>query len=161
MTENMDTGNGGENPAATEFKVQRDCVDRVSADRVRVRQSLVRSAEAAEIELRQGIIGVARGGDIEISQGATGLVLGSKVEISQGFARFVGSREVRLEQAGAMTVLANNVTVGPQSGVVFLLARTVDGDVRTLFDWRGALAFGAAFAVVASVLRLGRRHRGK
>jgi len=42
-----------------------------------------------------------------------------------------------------------------------LIARRVDGNVRTLLDWRGALAFGAAFGVVSSILRgrIGRRGR--
>jgi hypothetical protein len=37
--------------------------------------------------------------------------------------------------------------------VVFLLARRVEGPVRALFDWRGAIAFGAVAGLVASLLR--------
>ena len=37
-----------------------------------------------------------------------------------------------------------------------LIARKVEGDVRTLLDWRGAIAFGAAFGIIVSLFR-GRR----
>ena len=39
------------------------------------------------------------------------------------------------------------------TGVLLLIARRVEGDVRTLLDWRGALAFGAAFGVITSLFR--------
>jgi hypothetical protein len=34
-----------------------------------------------------------------------------------------------------------------------LIAGRVDGTVRPILDWRGALAFGVAFAVVSGILR--------
>jgi hypothetical protein len=40
---------------------------------------------------------------------------------------------------------------------MFLVARRVSGDMRVLFDWRGALAFGAAAGLVFAVLAKGRR----
>jgi hypothetical protein len=67
------------------------------------------------------------------------------------------AREVHLEQSIVRTVIANEVHADRTTGVLLLLARRVDGDVRTLLDWRGALAFGAAFGIVASLFRRGRR----
>ena len=37
---------------------------------------------------------------------------------------------------------------------MFLVARRVSGDVRVLFDWRGALAFGAVAGIVFGILQL-------
>jgi hypothetical protein len=54
-------------------------------------------------------------------------------------------------------VLARTVEVRPNTLTGFLVARTVNGDVRTLFDWRGAVAFGAAFAIVSRVIGAIRR----
>jgi hypothetical protein len=34
-----------------------------------------------------------------------------------------------------------------------LIAGRVEGNVRTLLDWRGAIAFGAAFGLVAGLVR--------
>ena len=55
---------------------------------------------------------------------------------------------MRIEQAVVRTVVANKVRFERTTGVLLLLARRVEGDVRVLLDWRGALAFGAAFGVV-------------
>ena len=49
--------------------------------------------------------------------------------------------------------MANTVKMGPTSGAFLVIARKVEGNVRTFVDWRGAIAFGAAFGIVASVLR--------
>jgi hypothetical protein len=35
-----------------------------------------------------------------------------------------------------------------------LIAQRVDGDVRALLDWRGAIALGAAFGLVAGIVRV-------
>jgi hypothetical protein len=50
-------------------------------------------------------------------------------------------------------MIANEIHVERTTGVFFLLARRVEGNVRTLLDWRGALAFGAAFGTVVSLFR--------
>jgi hypothetical protein len=55
------------------------------------------------------------------------------------------------------TVVANEFHAERTTGVLFLLARNVHGDVRTLLDWRGAVALGAAFGVVSSLMRRRRR----
>jgi hypothetical protein len=34
-----------------------------------------------------------------------------------------------------------------------LLARRVEGDIRPVLDWRGAVALGAVFAIVRAVFR--------
>ena len=60
---------------------------------------------------------------------------------------------MRIEQAIVRTVIANEVRVERTTGVLVLIARRVDGDVRTLLDWRGALALGAAIGVVSAILR--------
>ena len=41
------------------------------------------------------------------------------------------------------TLVANRVEFGPNSGAAVVIAARVEGDVRPLLDWRGALAFGA------------------
>ena len=54
-------------------------------------------------------------------------------------------------------MIANEVQADRTTGVLILLARRVDGDVKTILDWRGALAFGAAFGIVSTLLRRRRR----
>ena len=134
----------------------------IRADRVDVRQGGVARVEGGEVSVRQGAIGFAQGERIQLEMGAMGAAIGTHVELHQGITRFVAAREsVRMEQAGAMTVVANRVEMSPQSGAVFLFAREVHGDARSVFDWRAGAAFGAVFAVLCSVLRaIRQRARG-
>jgi hypothetical protein len=85
--------------------------------------------------------------------GGIGLAVGGDVRVTQGAVSTVLARDVTIEQAGVRTVIANNVRVERTTGVLVMIARHVEGDVRTLLDWRGAVAFGAAFGVVVSVFR--------
>jgi hypothetical protein len=127
----------------------------VAAERIEIRQGGAGRAEATEISVRQGGIGLAQAERISLEMGAIGAAVGSQVEVRQGLSRLTAAREsVRMEQSGALAVLANRVEVGRQSGVVFLFARNVEGDVRPLFDWRAGLAFGAGAALVATATRL-------
>jgi hypothetical protein len=41
--------------------------------------------------------------------------------------------------------------------VLVMIAQQVSGEVRPLLDWRGALAFGAAFGLVSGLMKLVRR----
>jgi hypothetical protein len=65
-----------------------------------------------------------------------------------------------MEQTFARTVIAADVQARG-SIIAFLLARRVDGDVRVLFDWRGALAFGAAVGFVTGLIARARRGRAR
>jgi len=58
---------------------------------------------------------------------------------------------------GARSVLANQVTFEGQGGAFLILARRVEGNVRPVLDWRGALAAGAVLAIVIGLF--GRRRR--
>lgn len=130
----------------------------VEADTISVRQGAIRSARGRAISVMQGAIGFARGESVELTQGFLGTALGGEVRARQSYVRFAGARDaIHLDQSLAMTAIANHAHVAPRSLVVFLVARTADGEARPVFDWRGAIAFGAAFAVVRSLLRLRRR----
>lgn len=129
-------------------------------ERLEIRQRGVGQVEASQISIRQGAAGFARADRIDIAMGAVGAVLGRRVDIRQSLSRLVAAREtVGLEQSGALAVVANRVDVGRQSGVVFLFARNVHGDVRTLFDWRAGLAFGLGAGLVAFLAGLAPRRR--
>jgi hypothetical protein len=78
--------------------------------------------------------------------------------MTQSAAGSIIARDVRIEQSAVRMLVANNVQSTRMTGVFFLVARKVEGDVRTLLDWRGAIAFGAAFGVIVSLFR-GRRPR--
>jgi hypothetical protein len=129
----------------------------VNARTVDVRQGGIGRVQAVDVAVSQGGIGFARGDRVSVEMGGIGAALGGDVRVTQGGVNMILARDVRIEQAAVRAVVANNVHVERTTGVFVMIARHVEGDVRTLLDWRGAIAFGAAFGVVVSLFR----RRGK
>jgi hypothetical protein len=121
--------------------LQRAAIGRLDAQEVSVAQSAIGAARAESIHLELGAVGAAMANEARISQAGLGTLLAG---------------EARLEQTAVRTLVARHVVVERPSLVGFLLAQRVSGDVRVLFDWRGAVAFGVVFGLLA---RLGRGRR--
>ena len=125
----------------------------VEVDRFELRLGALGRVEADAVDATMGAIGGVRAERVEARQSLVGGVLADRVEVGQGIARTVIAREVRLGQSFARTIIAGTVHVDRSIGVGVLLARRVEGNVRTLVDWRGAAAFGAAMGLVAGLIR--------
>jgi hypothetical protein len=132
----------------------------IAADHVDVSRAAVGRVDSSELSVHQGAVGAARADRIQIGQGALGAALAGEVEVERGYVRTVIAREVSMEQTFARSVVAGEVAAR-QSIVGLLLARRVEGDVRVLLDWRGALAFGAAMGIVTGLVSRTRRARGR
>ena len=145
---------GGDRPGAA---VAEDGAS-LAAERVELRMSAVRRVEADQVVVAIGAIGAARADVLSVDRGAVGAALADSVEIRQGYARSIIGRQVQLDRAAARVVIAADVQAR-QSAVMVLIARRVNGDVRVLLDWRGALAFGAVAGVVMGLLARARRRR--
>lgn len=124
-----------------------------NATTVDVRLGGIGRVDARDVAVSIGGIGIARGEHVSVEMGGVGAVFADEARVSQGLANAVVAREAHVEQSLVQTVLAERVVFQRPSGVFLLVARRVEGNVRTLFDWRGAIAFGATFAVIASLLR--------
>jgi hypothetical protein len=142
---------------ADALTIRQGGVEEATAGAIDVHQGGIGRARADDIAISQGAIGFARGDRVSVEMGAIGGAIGGDVRITQGAAGTILARDVRIEQAGIRTIIANHVHIERTTGVLFLIARRVDGDVRAVLDWRGALAFGAAFGIVASLFRRRRR----
>jgi len=129
----------------------------IQADAVEVHQGAIGRVDATDVAVTQGAIGAARGDRVSVEMGALGAALAGEVSISQGAAGTVIAQRARVEQSLVRTLIAQEVTFPRPSAVVFLVAQRVSGEVRVLLDWRGALALGTAFGLVAGLLRRGRR----
>jgi hypothetical protein len=124
----------------------------IQADHVEVWMGAVGRVDSERLEVDRGAIGAARAGTVDIRQGALGGALADRVSIRQSFARSLIAREAVVEQSVVRTLVAAEVRLQNATGVGILIARKVVGDVRVLLDWRGALAFGAAFGLVAGLV---------
>jgi hypothetical protein len=89
--------------------------------------------------------------------GALGAAMGREVSITQGGAGSILTQHATVDQSIVRTLVAQQVEFHKPSAVLVLIAQRVSGDVRVLLDWRGALALGAAFGVVAGLLGRGRQ----
>jgi hypothetical protein len=131
----------------------------LEADRVQVRLSAVGRIEGGDIAVGQGAVGAMRAQHVSLDRSAVGAAMSDHVEISRGYGRSILARQVQLDRSAARVVIAADVRA-QQSAVMFLVARRVSGEMRVLFDWRGALAFGAAAGLVFGLLaRVRRRPR--
>lgn len=118
-----------------------------------IRQGVALQVSAPTVEVTQGALGLTQTQNVVCSASALGAVAASgSVALDQSVAKVVGAQqEVSLEQSLAGVVVASKATV-ESSNVVFLVAGRVEGKVTPLFDWKGALVFGAAFGLVAGVI---------
>jgi hypothetical protein len=130
----------------------------LSAERVEVRRRTVGRVEAENLTVTQGAVGAARVERLQLDRGAIGAAMAGEVELSRGYARSILARHVQLDRAAARVIIAADVRAD-QSAAMFLIARRVDGNVKVLFDWRGALAFGAAAGLLLGLLSRLRRRR--
>ena len=123
------------------------------ATTIDVRQGGIGRAAAEDVNVHIGGVGLARADRVSVELGGIGAAIGDEVEVRQGFVNTVIAREAEVEQALVQTIAALKVEVEEQVNVLFLVAGRVEGNVRAVFDWRGALAFGAAFGLVVGLLR--------
>ena len=115
--------------------------------------------EAEEVLVQWGGIGAARADRIGVEFGSVGAALAGELHVTQGFAGNVVARDATLEQGIVRTLIAQRVTVTRPTGVLVMIAARVEGEVRPVLDWRGALAAGLAFGLVSAVAKALRERR--
>ena len=149
---------GAERVEAATVSVNQGGIGSADARTIDVRQGGIGRASATDIAVSQGSIGYARGERVSLEMGAVGAAIGDEVRVTQSMSGFVGAQgEATVDQSLVSTLIADRVTIRQPSAVLLLIARQVDGTVRPLLDWRGALAAGAVAGIVMGLLRLGRR----
>jgi hypothetical protein len=145
-------------PAAKRAVAVPVIADRLPADesRLTIQQGGVGTLTATDVAITQGGVGAVRTKRLSVELGGVGAAMTDQLDVRQGIVGAVIARDAHFEQAGVRNLIANRVHFGPNSGAGVVLAARVDGDVRTLLDWRGAIAFGVAAGVVMALFR-GRR----
>ena len=143
------------------LRLERGGIAEASADTVEVRMGGIGALDADEVFVQWGGIGAARAKRVEVEFGSLGAAMAGELRVTQGFAGTVVAREATIEQGIVRTLFAQRVEVKRPSAVLVMIAQHVSGEIRPLLDWRGALAFGAAFSLVSGLVRAGRTRRNE
>lgn len=150
--------------------VSQSNTQRIIGDNVTIKQCVIQSAEANQMEFRQGCVLSAKTNNISTSASTIGLVQTQSAELSasksvavvagasinmgqSGSQILVAGGDVTMDQSGAVLMVANTVNTS-QSGIVFLFAKNVTGEVHPVFGSREAYIFGVAAGVVAGAIVL-------
>ncbi len=128
----------------------------VSARDVTVSLGAIGGVRAESVSVQRGLVGGIVAGRVSFEQGGAANVLAREVVVHQGGARTIVGNTVHIEQGGAVSVIGNQVSIS-QGGAGVVVALRAEGDVRTLFDWRGAVAFGVVAGLLVGLLRRRRR----
>jgi hypothetical protein len=139
------------------LSLERGGISEVTADTVDVRFGGIGSLDADEVFVQWGGVGAAKAERVSVEFGSVAAAMTGELRVTQGFANSVLAREATIEQGFVRTLIAQHVTIARPSAVLVMIAQRVTGDVRPVLDWRGALAFGAAFGLVSGILTLRRR----
>ncbi|MFL5675048.1 MAG: hypothetical protein ACJ779_08580 [Chloroflexota bacterium] len=154
IPENVTITNGGLDFAqATNVSVTQGGISRVEATSVDVRQGGIARADARDVTVTMGGIAVARADQVTTEMGGIGLSVAGEARVSQSFVRTMFAKDVQVDQGAVWSLAAGRVTFKRRGFAGVVIAGRVDGDVRTLLDWRGALAVGGVAAVLLAIAR--------
>jgi large exoprotein involved in heme utilization and adhesion len=150
----LNVQNGGVRFAkANRVDIRQGGINQVEATEVNVRQGGISRLVAKDVAVSQGGIAIARADRVSVEMGGVAIALAGEARVSQSFVRALFARDARIQQGGAWNVLAGRVTFERSSFAGVVIARRVEGNVKTLLDWRGALALGGVIGVVLAVVR--------
>ncbi len=153
-------------------KLQNQDLTVVDADFVNVSQSTVRSVEGGHVELEQVLSLSVDADKVDSTQSAAFIVRGNQVNQNQSISLFTAGQTTQVNSSFSPVTLSaekaelknslSGITVTKElkaEGVstLFLVSNRVEGDVRTLFDWKGVLAFGAITTGLLGLLALLRK----
>jgi hypothetical protein len=138
---------------AEHVSVTRGGITTVDATTVELQQGGITRVDARDVSVRQGGIAIARADRVTTDLGAIGISLSGASKVQRSFVRAMLARDVSVEQGAIWNLAAGRVTFQRQGFAGIVVAGRVDGNVKAVLDWRGALAFGAAFGLLWGILR--------
>jgi hypothetical protein len=138
---------------AERVSVNRGGITTVDATTVDLKMGGISRVEARDVSVMQGGIALARADRVTTQMSAVALAVTGESKIDRSFVRAMFARDVTFEQGGVWNLAAGRVTFKRPSLAGIVIAGRVDGEVRTILDWRGAIAFGAVAGILVGLLR--------
>lgn len=108
---------------------------------------------AEETEARFASLRMISGEDVAVEQSLVQQATGHDVDVRQSVVGLASGENVALEQSVSALTVGRNVAVNGGTSI-FLLAPTVRGNVRTLFDIRSAAALAVGYVLARQVVRV-------
>ena len=144
---------------ASTIRVERGGIEEATAGTVEVRMGGIGALQAEEVFVQWGGVGAARAERVGVEFGSVGAALAGELHVTQGFAGSVSRARPPSGRASSGPLIAQRVTVTRPTGVLVLIAARVEGEVRPVLDWRGALVAGLAFGLVSAAAKVLRERR--
>ena len=138
--------------AADEVSMQQSAAGRMSADKVTLQQSAAGFIKAEHVSLNQASAGLVSTGEFLSQESSTGFVRAEKASIS-GYTGAVVAGSADIQHGLVGMVAGQNVHLD-EARTVFLIARSVYGNVTTLMDKRSALTAGLVGGLFAGLMLL-------
>jgi hypothetical protein len=160
ISELITSSPGASDGAAAPAKLARPTtgsLDNVAVDVLDFERGAIGGVRATDVTARLAAVGGIAANHASVEQGAVQGILAREATVRQGLVRGVVAQHVHVEQSLVRGVFANTVEVGPSTGILFAVARRIDGDARIMLDWRGALAFGTSLGAFLALIRFSRR----
>jgi hypothetical protein len=132
-------------------------LDRLAVERLEFTRGAIGGVRATDVAARMAVVGGVAASQVSVEVGFVNGIAAREATVQRGVVRGVLARDAHFEQAVVRSVVANTVHAGPNTGILFAVARQIDGEARVLMDWRGALAFGTALGAFFALVRLARR----
>ncbi len=129
------------------------------AGMLEVKQAAIARVQSEEATMTQGVVGLLQSENANLNGVRAAAVLGNNIDVEAGLSRFMLAREaIHVERGGAVVMAAPRIEM-TNGTAVLLVAREVNGSVRTLMDKKSALVFGLAAGLVVGLMQAARRAR--
>ncbi len=125
----------------------------LDGDALDLRLARAEALNAEEVTAERSVIGRIRARYVRLRQSPVGIVLGRDVELRQGAGLVLAATELNVERSAGQWLIGGLVQAR-QVFAVAVVAGRIEGQVKCLFDARGAFAFGAGAALMTGLLRL-------
>lgn len=110
----------------------------VEERQVNLTQASAHHIHADEVSLQQSFAQSVTADNVNLDQAAAGLVRSARASITNGAAGVLVGDRISAENASA----------------IFFVARNINGNVKTVFDQKSALALGAGAIIVWSLIKV-------
>jgi hypothetical protein len=157
-----ETHQGAESPSqpADENVIEADIVQvnqgnvsQVNAGRVEFKQGGAGRVNAEQVTVHLGGIGMAWGTTVSVDQGGIGIVRAGEAQLDKCQTHVLVAQTATTKEGMTGVLVANEVHANPLRAVV-VLAKTIDGQVETTLDTRGAILAGLVGGIALGLVSL-------